>query len=156
MKLQNWAHASEIFTSIAIVLTLIILIIEVNQNTSTMERQIQVDRLSGITDPYMTSPELTKVYAKVKAVDGPEPIVQAFIERYKLTPEEAVLWSRNVLSTWVEIHSDYISFGESETLENYIRGLWKYPDVQIVFEINEDSMLTPEFISYVESIIGNT
>jgi hypothetical protein len=154
MKLKRFAYAAEIFASFAIAVSLVFLILEIRNNTLVQERQMQMDRNAGFTDPYISAPDVLKVYAKVKAVDGGEPVVEAFMDRYNLTPEEAVLWSRLVQSTWFVWQSHYLFGGPSNDLESTIRGVFKYPDVQIAYELNEDSLLSPEFIAYVESIIG--
>ncbi len=154
MKLKRLAHAAEIFASFAIAVSLVFLILELRNNTLIQERQMQMDRNASLTDPYLSSPDVLKVYAKVKAVDGAEPLVEAFMDRYNLTPEEAVLWSRQVQSNWFVWQTNYLFGGPSKDLESTIRGIFKYPDVRIAYEINEDSLLSPEFIAYVESIIG--
>ena len=99
MKLEKWAHASEVFGSIAIVISLVILILEVRSNTLVQQQQMQLDRGLNFTDKYLGSPDLADVYAKVKAIDGIEPLAGAYVERYSLTPAEAVLWSRSVQRT---------------------------------------------------------
>ena len=154
MKLKRLAHATEIFASFAIAVSLVFLILEIRNNTLIQERQMQMERYASLTDPFLSSLDVSKVYAKVKAVDGAEPVVEAFMDRYNLTPEEAVLWSRLVQNNWFVWQSHYLFGGPSNDLESTIRGVFKYPDIKIVYEINEDSLLSPEFISYVESIIG--
>ena len=77
--------------------SLVFLVFEIRQNTLTQEREMQLDRYLGLTDPYLNAPEIGAIYAKVKAVDGMEPLAGAYVDRYKLTPAEAVVWSRLVL-----------------------------------------------------------
>jgi len=153
MRLKEWVPAAEIVTSLAVVITLIVLILEIRQSNEIQDRQMRADRISILNDPYLTSPGLAKVYAKVKAVDGLEPVAEAFIDRYSLTAEEAVLWSRLVQSVWLTWHSQFLFAGPSDALEKDIRNLFHYPDVQIVYRINEDSALSPQFIAYVESFV---
>ena len=155
MKLKRFAHAAEIFASFAIAVSLVFLILEIRNNTLIQERQMQMDRYAQLTDPYFSSPEMSKVHAKVKAVDGVEPVAKAFMERYNLTSAEAALWSRAVQMNWLVWQTNYLFGGPSKDLERTIRGVFKYPDTRIVYEINEDSLLSPEFIAYVESIIND-
>ena len=155
MKIKEWAPVAEVIASVAVVITLIALIVEIRQGALMQEQQMQMDRIAILNDPFLSSPELATVYAKVKAVDGLEPVAEAFIERYELTVEEAVLWSRLVQSVWQTWQSQYLFGGPSEELESNIRDIFHYPDVQIVYQTNEDGMLKPEFIAYVDSIIGD-
>lgn len=115
---------------------------------------MQMERVSISMDPYFASADLARIYAKVKAVDGMEPVAETFVDRYDLTPEEAVLWSRLVSNGWHVKQVHFLTDGPSEELENEIKGLDQYPDVRIVFEANEDDALLPEFVEYVESIIA--
>ena len=154
MTLGKWAHASEVFGSIAIVISLVFLIQEVRSNTLVQERQLELERTLSYSDTFLSSPELADVIAKVKAVDGTEPLAAAYIDRYELTPSEAILWSRIVSRTLYIWHSQYSFGGSSDALADEIRAMFKYPDVRIAYEINEDDLLSPEFVGYVDSIVG--
>jgi hypothetical protein len=70
MNLQSWAHWSEITASYAVVETLIFLLVEVGNNTRAIERQANLDRSASISASFLTSPDLARILAKVKAVDG--------------------------------------------------------------------------------------
>jgi len=153
MTLEKWAHASEVFGSIAIVISLVFLIHEVRNNTLTQERQMLEDRYSNYTDTILDSPELGDIYAKVKAIDGIEPLAGAYVERYQLTPSEAVRWARMVSRTLWMWQAQYLFSGSTEELQNEIRAVFEYPDLRLAYEINEDSLLTPAFIEYVNSIV---
>ena len=155
MKLEKWAHASEVFGSIAIVISLVILILEVRSNTLVQQQQMQLDRGLNFTDTFLGSPELADIYAKVKAIDGIEPLAGAYVERYELTPAEGVLWSRLVQRTLFTWQSQYLFGGPSEELQSEIRAVFKYPDIRIAYEINEDGLLGPEFIEYVDSVLDD-
>ena len=150
-KLNQWLTLA---ANMAVLGGIVFLAIEIRQNTVMQERQMQIERVSGSMDPYFASGELARIYAKVKAVDGLEPVAEAFVDRYGLKPEEAVLWSRLVNSGWYVKQAHFLTDGPSAELENEILGLHQYPDVRIVFEANEDGALLPEFVEYVESIIG--
>ena len=90
MKLGNLANISEILSSIAIVITLIVLVFEVQGNTDALQRQMDNDRASRLSDIY-DSPYLPGIFAKMQEVDnenigGP---MKAVMEGYNLTYEEA-------------------------------------------------------------------
>jgi hypothetical protein len=80
-------------------------------------------------------------------------VAGAYEERYGLTPSEAVIWSRLVQRTLFIWHSQFLFAGPSGALEGEITSIFRYPDVRIAYEINEDGLLSPEFIEYVESIL---
>lgn len=154
MTLEKWVHASEVFGSIAIVISLAILILEVRNNTLVQQLQMQQDRYLMYTDTMLSSPDLGDIYSKVKAVDGIEPLAGAYMERYELTASEAVRWARLVQRTLWTWQSQYIFGGPSADLEDEIREVFKYPDLRMAYEINEDELLRPEFLEYVDSIVS--
>ena len=155
MTLQKWANVSDVLASVAIVVTLLILVQEVRNNTVVQERQMQMERVLNSTDAYLNTPELADIFAKVKAVDGQEPVAGAYEERYGLTPSEAVIWSRLVQRTLFIWHSQFLFGGPSEALESEITSIFKYPDLRLAYEINEDGLLSPAFIEYVDSIVDS-
>ena len=152
MKLEKWALVAEIIGGAAIIVSLLVLIQEVRQNTDVQNRQIQIARFLNYTDSFIDPMAATEVYAKVKAIDGPEPLAAAFADRYGLSPAEAVLWSRLVSRSFFYWQSDFEFGGESESLAAELRFIPSYPDAMLAFQINEDNLLTPEFKAYVESV----
>ena len=155
MRLREWVPAAEVFASVAIAISLVVLILEVRQNALIQERQMQLDQQAVFNDPYVASSEYAKILAKVKAVDGLEPNSQAYIDRYDLTVEEAGIWARFNINIWSGYQSQYFFSGPTEALEREIQGIFKYPDSMIIFDINEDSFLSAEFVKYVETIRNN-
>ena len=153
MKLEKWAHIAEIIGGAAIVVPLVVLILEVRQSRFVQEHQNQITRYLNTTDHYLDPAATLEVYAKVKAVDGLEPLAEAYVERYSLTPSEAVLWSRLVQRTLFLWQSDYALAGATDGLETALRIIPIYPDLLLAYEINEDDILTPEFRAYVDSVL---
>jgi len=154
-KLENWAHLAEILASVAVVITLIVLVHEVASSTESQERQMQLDRFMNYTDTFLGSSQLAEVYAKVKEVDGLEPLASAYAERYDLSPAEAVLWSRQVQRGLFIWHSDFLFAGPSEALERELAFIPTYPDLLLAYQINEDNLLSPEFIEYVDEVLSS-
>jgi len=150
-RLNRWLT---LVANLGVIAGIVFLAIEIRQNTATQELQMRMDRISGLMDPYFESPELVEVWAKVKAVDGLEPVAERFVDRYKLTPEEAALWSRLIHRDWYVMQAQFITDGPSEDIERTVRNFYYlYPDFRIVYEVNEDDALSNEFIEYVESIV---
>ena len=152
MKLERWAHVAEIVGGVAIIASLIVLIQEVKRNTAVQDREIQIARFLNYTDTLIDPVAARAVYAKVKAQDGLEPLAAAYVDKYGLTPEEAVLWARMVSRTFYLWQSDFEFSGGSEALSTELRFVPRYPDAALAFEINEDDLLTPGFRAYAESV----
>ena len=109
MKLEKLANISEILSSIAIVITLIVLVFEVQGNTATLQRQIDIERASRSND-IMNSPYIPRILAKMSEIDPGESIIdQTFMERYELTKEEAMRITRYFRINWRGHEADFIS-----------------------------------------------
>jgi hypothetical protein len=134
VRLQLWVNWAEITASLAVVVTVVLLVQEFRGNTEAIERQAALDRATTISSPFFVNPQLPVVLAKIKAVDGSDPIPQAFVERYDLTPEEAILWERHLAHIWLGLEADYSLNGESRELEAAIRELLTHPDNQVYWK----------------------
>ena len=91
MKLQDVTHWAEIIASVAVVLSLVFLTLEVRNNTRALDRQAIRDRSEALNAPFLDNSDLPAIIAAVKAVDGPEPSEQALVERYGITYEQATV-----------------------------------------------------------------
>ena len=152
MKLQEWAHWAEILASVAVVVTLVFLIGEVRENTLALESQAIRERARDLNGPFLIGSAIPSILVKVKAVDGEEPVDQAYVDRYGMSYEEAAIWARYVGSFWVGLEADYVVRGPSDDLETRLKGLLAYPDNQILWDHDAWQVLDPEFRDYVSSI----
>lgn len=153
MDTQKWVAWAEIVASIAVVVTLVFLTYEVRQNTMAIERQTNLDRQSRLIDPYLESPLFRSVYAKIKAKDGREPRVAAFIGRYDLTDEDAVLWVRHLDENWTGLETDFLQFGSSDELDDLISGFLKFPDGALYWDVSmKTGRFSQAFRNHVESL----
>jgi hypothetical protein len=151
-RLNRWLT---LIANLAVVAGIVFLAFELQQTTRIQEHQMRMDLNSDYFGPFFSSSELVEVWSKVKAVDGLEPVTEVFVDRYKLTPGEAAIWSRHVHSIWYTQQAQFEYGGPSDALSKSIGGLYRYPDTRVVFEMNEDGELSDEFIAYVESIVSN-
>ncbi len=55
-------------------------------NTLALERQAAVDRAGSLNDAFFESPERSEILVKIKVIDGSDPVPQAFVDQYDLTP----------------------------------------------------------------------
>lgn len=134
MKLQRVAQWAEIVASLAVVVTLVVLVREVQGNTQALERQADLDRASALTNPFFSAPRLASVLARIKAVDGVDPLPQAFMDRYDLAHEDAILWERHLWFLWLEHEADFERSGPSPKLEAWIAGALASPDNRLYWE----------------------
>jgi hypothetical protein len=152
MKLQQWAHWAEITASFAVVVTLILLIQEVQGNTRAIERQAALDRASALNSPFLDNAQLASVLAKIKAVDGQDPIPEAYVERYSLTQEEAIIWERHVWQVWSGFQADFLEGGPSEDLIRILQLLLQEPDHQLYWELAAQDH-NPGFHTFVDGLV---
>ena len=100
MNTEKLAHWAETISSLAVVVTLIFLVHEVQRNTGALERQAPVDRAAAFNAPFFEATELASVLAKIKEVDGTEMVPSATSERHGLEMNEAILWDRHLWQVW--------------------------------------------------------
>ena len=157
MKLENIANLSEIFSSIAIVITLIVLVLEVQGNTAALQRQIDIDRASRINES-MDSPYIPAIFAKIKEVD-PDAISntdQVFMERYGLTFEEATRITRYFRFQWRGHEADFISDAPGqEGRDAEMKVILRFPENALFWELSQDGF-NQDFVAHVNSLIQST
>jgi hypothetical protein len=154
MNLESWTQRAEIIASFAVVVTLVFLLLEVRSNTLAIERQAHLDRAESMAAPFLATPDLARVLAKVKAVDGMEPLNQAFAKRYDLSAEESIVWVRHLSAIWDGLQADYTYTGQTEQVDQFARSLLSYPDNQMYWKF-QGAWYSADFRSYVESILAN-
>ncbi len=153
MRLERVAHWAEILANLGVIVTLVVLILQVADNTRALRGQAITERGSAFTDPFLSESQAPAVLAKIKAVDGPEPLVRAYMDRYDLTYEEGAVWSRHVLSLWTSLEAEFAVLGASDELGGRIQILLPFPDIELWFEHGGPEWLsTPGFRSYIESL----
>lgn len=151
-RLEQWAHWAEIVASVAIVVSLVFLIQEVRYNTSILERQAVLDRTAALNDQFFEDSPLASILAKVKVVDGPDPLESAFVDRYDLSYEEAVRWVRHLSFVWSVLEADYRANDRSRALEDIASGLLDYPDNRLFWDQGAPQIATGEFRRYVAAL----
>lgn len=153
MRAERVAHWVEITANLGVIVTLVVLILQVADNTRALRGQAIAERGTAFTEPFLSESMAPSVLAKIKAVDGPEPLVQAYMDRYDLTYEEGAVWTRHVLSLWTSLEAEFAVLGTSDELRGRIQILLPFPDQMLWFEHGGPEWLsTPGFRSYVESL----
>ena len=103
----------------------------------------------------LNSPHLPRIYAKVKAVDGSEPLTQALMEAYNLDVEESVTWARYQHQVWFGLEADYLFRGPTQHLATLIKALISVPDSKLFWQHEKDRLFAAEFAAYVGSLAGD-
>jgi hypothetical protein len=153
MRAERVAHWVEIFANIGVIVTLMVLILQVADNTRALRGQAIAERGAAFTEPFLLESMVPGVLAKIKAVDGPEPVVQALMDRYNLTYEEGAVWTRHIFSTWTSLEAEFAVLGASDELGGRIQILLPFPDIELWFEHGgSDWLSTPGFRDYVEGL----
>ncbi len=156
---MNWnavGAIGEILGALAVVATLFYVARQIRENTRVVERQSHRDRIRNVAEPMLNSPHnLPRIYAKVKAIDGREPLTQALMERYNLDVEESVTWARYQHQVWFGLEADYLFGGPSQHLATMIKALMRFPDSKLFWQHEKDWLYSREFIAYVASLAGD-
>jgi hypothetical protein len=152
MKLDRWAQLAEIAASIAVVATLIILTLEIRDNTRALEGQAVRERSAALSEAYVRSPLIPSILAKVKEVDGPEPAETALMDRYDLSYEEAAIYGRFLGQILTGLEAEYLSVGPSPGLRDRIQLLFLFPDVRLNWDAGAPVVQDEKFREYVAKL----
>ena len=146
----GWTRWIEPLTSVSVIISLIVLIAEVRTNTRAIERQNRLDYVTSLTEPFLDDVPIGAVLAKIKAVDGREAPIEAFIEAYGLTDVEAAAWGRYLYRLWYGIEADFYYSGR-EAVESTARTLLLYPDAKLYWKTNR-GYHSAEFGAFIDGL----
>jgi hypothetical protein len=155
-RLEKWTQVAEIVAAAGVIITLVLLIQEVRTNTRAVQEQSRAQFTAAISEPFLSPDVLPGLYAKVKAVDSLalDPEVVAFVDRYDMTPAEAIQWTRLLFLQWSQWEARFEREGPSEELANWIRRIMAAPD----FELYARTIDWPgggPFAEYVARVTSN-
>ena len=151
MKLENLASISEIFSSIAIVITLIVLVFEVQGNTAALQRQIENDRASRLSTK--DSPYIPNILTKIREVHGVGMVEEAYVEKYDLSYEEASRIRDYYAEIWRGYEADFISDQPGAEGRNaQMSRLMSSPGHVLFWELTQNNFY-PEFVDHVNSLM---
>lgn len=144
MKLDNWAKIAEIMLAIVFVVSLIFLIVEVDQNTNSvrastyqsMMGELNAWRLTMASDPTLS-------VAMQKVIDSPDELTDT--ERAKMILIFDAMWGLNENAFFTRKHG---VLGDSEWVR-FHRIMYENRD-RFGWTINE-RLLTDEFRSYLKN-----
>lgn len=155
MKTESWARWSEIIASVAVIVTLGFLVLELRTTRQVLERQATLDRASVLLDPFVENPHLAEILAKMKATDGLPAEVQVLRDLYELTDAEAIMWDRHMWSIWFGANADYQLDGATAGLTALIRDLMSASDHSAWWPVTREyGYFDPDFVAFVERVGG--
>ena len=152
MKIEKVSAWAELLASIAVVVTLVVLVLEVQATNVALERQAALDGVSGFTDAFFEAPVLADVLAKIKAVDGTDPIQDGLVARYGLTVPEAIIWSRHLWVVWSGVEADFLIRGDQPEIRAMVSVLKGSPDNEIYLQVMEYGRHDESFADYVATV----
>jgi hypothetical protein len=150
MKLKKIVQLTEIVGGVGILVSLIILIFEVRENSRLLERQISMDRVNARNEGVINSPYLPGIITKIKEVDGTtNPEVKAFMERYSLTHEEAQRIVRHIVRQWEGYEADF--HARSTEVAEIISLSLTWPDHRLFWE-SANQYFDNDFVEFVNNV----
>lgn len=153
MKIERIALWGQVLGNLGVVATLVFLALEVRDNSKALRSRAFLERNATLAQPFLSDSELPAVLAKIKSVDGPEPLEESYMRRYELSYSEAAIWTRHIVALWTTLEAEYALLGHSEGLRDRIRLLLAYPDQALFFDGGGlDWLSSSDFRSYVERV----
>lgn len=129
MKLKLWVDIAEITASLAVVATLGLLVVQINQSNKIELSQSAIRQAQWDAQMFLLSDDLPDISAKIKMVDGYDLV--PWMEKYNLSYAEAAVWNRWLVLLWRGVELDYILNGPSDDFAQSIRDMASWPDQQL-------------------------
>jgi len=150
MSMERVSRWVEILANLGVIVTLLLLVAEVRDNTLALQRQAFLDRSTAMNIPFLQDGPLPGILAAIKSVDGWEgsPFEQAFADRYGVPIEDAIVWARHLSMVWGSLDADYQLAGASPALAARVRLLLTFPDNQLLWRTTPE-LFSSEFRTYV-------
>jgi hypothetical protein len=148
---MNWdaiGALGEIIGALAVIGTLIYLSRQIRESTESQVRGMRNRHEDAVSGDLISSADLARILTQIKEVDGHSPLVEAMVERYDLSYEDANRWVRYLMRMWFGMHTDF-KFGVSD--DAGIQAAFYYPD-QALFWDYAKRAFSPDFIEYVDEL----
>lgn len=156
MKLRLWVDIAEITASVAVVVTLLLLVFQIRESDEQERIQNAIRMAQWDAQMFLQSDQLPLIAAKIEAVGNPD-FLSDFRKRYELSVEEAGIWNRWLYLMWKSIEAEYLSMGPSDQLAKRIRLVAAYEDQRLVIVpvvTSTSPIFDQKFTRYVDSLVG--
>ena len=155
MKLRLWVDIAEITASVAVVVTLVLLIFQMRESDELERVQNSVRMAQWDAQMFVQSDQLPTIAAKIETARNPDYLIE-FRRRYDLSVEEAGIWNRWLLLLWKGVEAEFLSTGPSERLAKRIRAMAAYEDQRMLIlplVTSNNALFIDEFTDYVDSLV---
>ena len=150
-KLSDLASIAEIVSSVAIVITIAVLILELRSNSALLERQIELDRIDRIS-VILADAELAEILQRTGRGGQPSRMERLVMNEFDLTLPEAAKFGRYTGNQWQAVQADFAFFGPTERLEERIFGMLLRPGQAFWWQHKSPNLWTDEFQQFVDGI----
>ena len=130
MKLRLWVDIAEITASIAVVVSLLLLVFQIRESDEIKRVQNSVRMAQWDAQMFLLSDRLPTIAAKIESIENPD-FMQPFREHFELSIEEAGIWNRWLFLIWKGIEAEYLLTGPSDQLAERIRLSANYEDQRL-------------------------
>jgi hypothetical protein len=157
MKLRLWVDIAEITASVAVVVTLILLIFQMRDSDDRERIQNSLRMAQWDAQMFLQSDQLPVIAAKIEAEKNPN-FMMEFRRRFDLSIEEAGIWNRWLFLLWKSLEAEYLSGGPSDDLAKRIRLSVTYEDQQLVIVpalTSRSPLFHDGFKKYVHSLVDD-
>jgi len=157
MKLRFWVDLAEITSSVAVVVTLLLLVSQIRESDKLEQVQNSVRMAQWDVEMFLQSDQLPAIAAKIEAARNPDFMIE-FRKRYDLSIEEAGIWNRWLYLLWKSFEAEYLSTGPDDQLAKRIRLTAAYEDQRLVIlplVTSKSPLFDEEFREYVGSLLDD-
>ena len=157
MKLRLWVDIAEITASVAVVVTLVLLVSQMRESDEQERIQNSLRLAQWDAQMFLISDQLPVIAGKIEAASNPDFMLE-FRERYDLSIEEAAIWNRWLFLIWKSLEAEFLSMGPSDELAKRIQQSITYEDQQLVILpalISKDPLFHDGFKKYVNNLIDD-
>jgi len=144
-----WNQIAEFVGLAGVIVSLLLLIVEVRENSLAIQQQSTLARAEAIAAPFYET-DLSEILAKVAAVDGDFGMPDQFAKRYDLSDRQAILWERHLWHVWEAMQASFETQGRSEYLDKQIRLLMLSPGNEMYLPNAKKYQFTEEFRRHIE------
>lgn len=147
-KVRDWL---EVVATLCVFAGLLLVVQEIRVNTRAVALQTAIDNSSVLTEPFFQSDELHSASKKIHSIDGAFPPEAALMQRYELSPEEAIVWNRHLMQIWAQVAATY-QFEDKKVALQIARTLLRAPDNRVFVE--SYAYFDPEFEQVLRGLLG--
>ena len=154
-KLQKYALVTEIVGGLAVLLTLIILILEVRENTEESRRTNLIQLTTAPLVPYLENPDIRRISSKISESYENVGLPTVFEKEFGISREDSQLYARYLGYSWRIRESEYL-YGNSEPEVFRASMLFALRNLEDrLYWEHVPAVFQPEFAAYIQDLLRN-